>query len=943
MSNAQRYQAGQLAVISSLALALAACGGGGGGSNVRAPAPAPVSPPPAAPPAAPIVQPVNPQFAGHLAVTNTNSAHEAGFTGAGVNIGIVDSGVMRRHPALSPRVTASVTAIRAENNNLTIDDVVGHGTAVAQLAAGSRFGQWPGGVAPGANILSARIINDERPKDDGTGQGNEVDGALGLQQVHDWLTARGMRIMNNSWGGLYWRNLNATAPIASEYRSFIFNHDGLVVFASGNEGRDQPTDMASLPSKAGPNNTFPAADLERGWLTVTAVNPNNTNSLDVTPDGDVYANACGHAMRYCLAAPGTAAFTGKDDSPTQPSYWRGAGTSYAAPLVSGAAALVWQAFPYFNNDLVRQTLLGTARDLGEPGVDPVFGYGLLNVGAAVRGPGKFDWGDVRVSVPNQSTWSNNISGAGGLIKEGAGRLNITGASSYTGQTIANAGTLAFSQAVPGSATVNVGGTLIAHRGIEGAVVNRGVLEFAGNTAGTRWVRGNLIQSAGARLGYTVGAPLHVLGNASLAGELQVLGVAGGYMRSNRESVLVADGSINGTFASLSAASGVFLTGTLDYEPNQVWLNIARLDVTAAAANMGLTPASLGSAQRLEGAFTAIDSGQQVGGGFLSGAGAIQRSPDAAAADRSLASLSGELHAADSVYAMAAVESSRHALEQRLDGAHGRNVSGVWGEQLSMQRQPSSHFNISANGWRIGQDVRLGNGWLLGAGVGQTDAIAWHGQRNDREHNRQLDAQLYAAWTQGDAYVMARGAHGRMQRHAQRDLWLGQDRFDARADYGQHWNHVGLQAGYHFNVAAQTRLTPYLGVQRLDLQRGGFQENDLLGFGLQADRSHLQAQHVLLGLRWMHDAALAGLPVQGWGRLEWQRLLDQRGQHLDARFNALDVYAPIAGWSLTRDVGVLAVGLDARTPQAGTLSVGFDARKDAGRMWTNANLRWWVGF
>src|SRR5690606_41199853 len=51
--------------------------------------------------------------------------------------------------------------------------------SVAQLAAGRPFGQWPGGVAPWANVVSSRIINDNPPTDDGSGQGNEVHAEIG--------------------------------------------------------------------------------------------------------------------------------------------------------------------------------------------------------------------------------------------------------------------------------------------------------------------------------------------------------------------------------------------------------------------------------------------------------------------------------------------------------------------------------------------------------------------------------------------------------------------------------------------------------------------------------------------------------------------------------------------------------------------------------------------
>ena len=246
-------------------LALVACGGGGGSANVRPP-----DPPPAAPPPVAVVFAPNPAYSKHLALTNTAVAHSAGFTGQGIRIGVVDSGVNRNHPALAGRVVDNLTYLNSPPNNLSIDDVVGHGTAVSQIMAGKPFGSWPGGIAPGALIISARIISDKSPVDDGSGQGNEVSGAVGLKSIHQDLINRGARIMNNSWGGLYWTNLTATAPIADEYRPFVIGNGGLVVFATGNSAFANPSSMAALPSQPGLGGSRPGADLERGWLAVAA-------------------------------------------------------------------------------------------------------------------------------------------------------------------------------------------------------------------------------------------------------------------------------------------------------------------------------------------------------------------------------------------------------------------------------------------------------------------------------------------------------------------------------------------------------------------------------------------------------------------------------------------------------------------------------------------------
>src|SRR5690606_26989466 len=124
---------------------------------------------------------------------------------------------------------------------------------------------------------------------------------------------------------------------------------------------------ARLPSHGGY-----AAGLEQGWLAVAAVDSRRPSKLAT------YSNACGIAMHYCLVAPGDLLLSEPDDD-VGPSYRVVSGTSSAAPQVAGATALVWEKFPYFSNDLVRQTLLGNALDLWETGPDAVFGYGLLDV------------------------------------------------------------------------------------------------------------------------------------------------------------------------------------------------------------------------------------------------------------------------------------------------------------------------------------------------------------------------------------------------------------------------------------------------------------------------------------------------------------------------------------------------------------------------------------
>src|SRR5690606_13117264 len=109
----------------------------------------------------------------------------------------------------------------------------------------------------------------------------------------------------------------------------------------------------------------------------------------------------------------------------------------------------------------------------------------------------------------------------------------------------------------------------------------------------------------------------------------------------------------------------------------VFLDITRLDISLAARSMGLTASSLSSAARVEEAFRALDGGAQASASaeFLQAAGALQRTQGTGAAERSLASLSGELHAADAALALLATDDSRRELEARIDMPRS---SSAWG-------------------------------------------------------------------------------------------------------------------------------------------------------------------------------------------------------------------------------------------------------------------------
>lgn len=937
---------GLRALALGLAIAtLAACGGGGGG-NTRPVSPPPAAPPPTPPPTPPVVGAPNAAYSRHLAVTNAYPALQAGLTGQGVSIGVIDTGVTRAHPALQGRVTHNLNYVSSPPNNLTVDDVVGHGTAVSLIMAGTAFGTWPGGVAPGATIISARIINDRRPDDDGSGQGNEVTGALGLAPIHQDLINRGARIMNNSWGGLYWTNAGATAPIAQEYRPFIIANNGLVVFATGNSSFANPSSMAALPSQPGTGGTRPAADLERGWLAVAALNTDNPTQLAS------YSNACGVAMNYCLAAPGAVVTPGTNDGPTSPTYWNWSGTSLAAPLVSGAAALVWQAFPYFNNDLVRQTVLGTATDLGAPGVDPVFGYGALNIGRAVQGPGRFDWGDVSVSFAGTSTWGNDIAGSGGLVKGGSGTLLLTGANSYTGATRVQTGTLSFFNSVPGNAAVQSLGNLVLRGGVAGNLDNQGLVTLQGS-AGDRVIGGNYLQGASATLGYQVGSPLAISGTAQLAGTLLVVGVAPGYVRSARETVLTAAGGLSGSFGTLNGGPGVFLEATPGYDAMRAWIDIVRLDVTAAAVAFGqATPMSLGAATRIEAAFGRIDAQQSGGDGrapisqaFIGMAGDFQRASTEEHALASLDSLSGGVHATADAMTFEAIDSNRRALTARVGQlVDARTPGGDWFERTGNGGHGfASGGDFELDGWLAGSDHRLGNAAVAGVAFGETRAYNGLSASTDSSRDRLAQGRMYVGHVQGNAYALAQFGAGQYDRQVRRALLLGQSQYQVASEYSGSFTALNLEVGYRHGSAAMA-VTPYLGLDHARVSRDGFSESGASGFGLRTDHSVGERTQAIAGARaerqWIGRGA-GDFGLRGYA--EWQQAISASGFDIDASFVGVDSWSPLVGTNATRSSGMFGLALESRPTEATTFRLGYDQRFGARDGLRTISLQYAFGF
>jgi outer membrane autotransporter protein len=198
------------------------------------------------------------------------------------------------------------------------------------------------------------------------------------------------------------------------------------------------------------------------------------------------------------------------------------------------------------------------------------GAGAVTLGAATLTTG----GD-----GTSKTFSGGITGAGGLIKTGAGALILSGDSAYTGPTTVDAGVLDVNGSLASAVTVESGAMLKGDGAVGGLSINNGGVVAPGNSIGTLTVNGAVSFAAGSTYQVEVNAAgqsdkIAATGAATLSGgAVQVLAQPGVYAPQTKYTILTAAG-VTGTFAGV-ASNFAFLTPTLSYDPNDVFLTLSR--------------------------------------------------------------------------------------------------------------------------------------------------------------------------------------------------------------------------------------------------------------------------------------------------------------------------------------------------------------------------------
>jgi subtilisin family serine protease len=356
------------ALLAGAGLALAACGGAGG------PGPATVSAVAPAPTAAPVPQPASfdtPEYRRSSSAVSANvlPAWQAGASGAGVTIGFVDSGIDSDNPEFAGRILPASRDITGQGRGIT--DVSGHGTSIAAVAAAARNDSGVVGIAPAASLAIIRADN-----------GDCTDGCRFADSVLaagiDAAVAAGAKVINLSVGGS-----TGSGTLRSSYARATAA-GVILVIAAGNDAR---ADVDPLPAGA-----LNAAN--RALVIVAGATDDSGTLAD-------FSNRAGSAAANYLAARGTSV---RSFDHTGTAYFF-SGTSYSAPAIAAAAALLAQAFPTLSGAQIVELLLNNATDAGAPGTDSVYGRGILNIARAFAPSGQTSLAGTAVPVSLAATGS----------------------------------------------------------------------------------------------------------------------------------------------------------------------------------------------------------------------------------------------------------------------------------------------------------------------------------------------------------------------------------------------------------------------------------------------------------------------------------------------------------------------------------------------------------
>ena len=941
-------------ILIALTALLVSCGGGGGSTSSSTPTSdtgslptAPVKTKPTVTKSASSIAWNDSTFSYNKDNPHNNS--NSTFTGSNVKIGIIDVGFQNSSfdadlsakfgSRLSKLTVPGFTAESTANDD--------HGIVVADLAAGSSAG-----IAKNATVYA---IDAAKQGDKGV----YPKIALEMYQV---LRNQGITIYNQSFGiDEQVTDFNADSASKHYYKYAIgtsivdfykteVNNGSLFVWSAGNDSSDkQPTLEGGLPHFE--------SGLQKGWINVVALTSKDESKLGDTSWSNLTPlSPAGVAKNWTVTAVGDQIFTIKGQN------YIGGGSSFAAPIVTGTAALIKQKYPWMDADLIRQTILSTATDIGTPGVDDVYGWGLLNIDKALKGPALFSKelalsDNVSINIPNGSyTFSNDISGDAGVIKDGAGDLILSGNSTFTGDTTVNNGRLQVNGVYASSINVRRQAILSTNSAIiKNNIKNDGIMENFGSTE----VAGNYESLENSRIVTDLNSNIRVKGKVNLNNsKLEVKPEQNGerkYITSNGivQNVITSDDKIQGNVTDVNTDE--MLNTKIDQTENSVSAKVSRKNVLNYVEKLSESDEmQKNTAQNLETAFQKLD--QDIENGTAENVTQFERKAARLQALTSsnraavLDSLSGQIYASAQALTFQHSQTVNKDLSNRLvmlgtldnvGDKFGLWISGL-GANGKLKQDGYGKGDTKVYGGQVGVDKQFGENLILGTALSYSKADVKFDRYGGKSDANNFGISLYGRLGNKDVpvYLQGRLGVGFVDSDVERDIILSSNDYTrAKINHNDKVYSGYLETGYDVkNANGDFVVTPFVGLTHDTVVRGSFSE-EKSQFGLTADKKNYNQTAALVGLRagktvnWK-----GGSKTTFQGYVTHQRAFNKQDLSFDARYTGLPgATFKVKGIGLAKNKTWAGVGALTEVNKDFGWYVNYDGSVDGGKGKGNNNV------
>ena len=666
------------------------------------------------------------------------------------------------------------------------------------------------------------------------------------------------------------------------FRDAVENKGGLFIWSAGNKANQN----ASL--EAG----FPYFDkrLEPGWISVVGVSTKKGSQYNVL---DTLSKAGSEAAYWSISADEDGVLKITSISPPNGSI--GSGSSYAAPRVTRAAALVYDKFDWMTANQIRQTLF-TTTDKTELSQDPVtmseadlrnvtifpdstYGWGMLNEKRALKGPGAFmdvtKYGDTSIFKANLpagkvSYFDNDIYGNGGLEKLGAGTLHLTGNNSFSGGSTVTAGTLEIHQIHSSPITVGAGGTLvlnpkaivgydtsgfsligtvnpqeITHSGIK--VKNYGNVKFNGNTA---IIGGDYVAYNGSNTQVGFKNSVKVLGTIRIE-NANISVLSNDYITKNVTATIMEGQSVEGNIANVETNG--MRTASAEIKDGKIVASLSRQNVVDYVGE-DASASTKNVAGNVEKVFEDLDNKIEKGIATEKEVLAARTLQTMATSTFTSATevMSGEIYASAQALTLSQAQDVNRDLSNRFSRIdnlkNSKDDTEVWFSALGgagkLRRDGYASADTRIVGGQAGIDKRFSPTTTLGLALNYSYAKANFDKYAGESKSDMVGLSLYGKQDLGnDFYLAGRLGLANVSSKVERELLTATgDRIEGKINHHDKMLSTYLELGKKFNW-----FTPFVGISQDYLRRGSFDESTAT-WGIKADKKTYRATNFLVGAR-----------------------------------------------------------------------------------------------